>query len=336
MSASTESQLAHTLGVQERVPDFFIVGQPKSGTTALYRMLKSHPQVYMPEMKEPLFFASDLRPYLNQPLEDPEKRPQFPATYEEYLSLFQAAEAEQRVGEASSSYLRSRVAAHAIADVQPAARIIAILREPASLLRSLHLQRLQEYVETEPDLARAISLEDARRQGKHVPARLEQPQMLMYSEFIRYIEQLRRYDAVFAPEQIMVLIYDDFRSDNERAMRSVLRFLEVDDTVPVKALEANPTIAIRSKRLARISRRAQSGRGVIWGPTNAILKKLMPPRVREQALHPLRDRLLYREPPPPDEHFMLELRRRLKPEVQALSEYLDRDLVALWGYDELG
>ncbi len=32
---------------------------------------------------------------------------------------------------------------------------------------------------------------------------------------------------------------------------------------------------------------------------------------------------------------MRELRRRFKGEVLALSEYLDRDLVALWGYDEI-
>ena len=44
--------------------------------------------------------------------------------------------------------------------------------------------------------------------------------------------------------------------------------------------------------------------------------------------------LVYAEPPPPDESFMLELRRRFKGEVVALSEYLDRDLVTLWGYDE--
>jgi hypothetical protein len=33
---------------------------------------------------------------------------------------------------------------------------------------------------------------------------------------------------------------------------------------------------------------------------------------------------------------MAELRQCLKPEVVALSEYLDRDLVGLWGYDKLG
>src|ERR1700685_4601909 len=216
--------------VHGRTPDFFIVGQPKSGTTALYSMLRSHPQIFMPDMKEPLFFASDLRPYLRSEApargsEAPARRPLFPASFEEYLSLFDPARAEQRVGEASSGYLRSRLAAGAIAAVQPAARIIAILREPASLLRSLHLQRLQEHVETETDLARALSLEDARREGREIPARLEQAQMLMYSDFIHYTEQLQRYRAVFPAEQMLVLIYDDFRSDNERTVANVLRFL---------------------------------------------------------------------------------------------------------------
>jgi len=44
-----------------RRPDFFVVGQPKSGTTALYEMLRQHPQIYMPDLKEPEFFAADLR-----------------------------------------------------------------------------------------------------------------------------------------------------------------------------------------------------------------------------------------------------------------------------------
>jgi hypothetical protein len=335
MTVPAES-LIGARAAQGRVPDFFIVGQPKSGTTALYEMLRSHPQIYMPDVKEPLFFASDLRPQLQMQASDPDRRPVFPATYDEYLSLFDAARAEQRVGEASSSYLRSRVAASAIAQTQPAARIIAILREPASLLRSLHLQRLQEHVETEPDLAKAISLEDPRRQGKRLPRHVVHPQMLLYSEFIRYTEQLRRYHAMFAPEQMTILIYDDFRGENERTVRGVLRFLDVDDTFPIKTLEANPTIAIRSARLDRMSRSMQAGRGAITGPAKTMVKSLTSQRLRQEVLYPLRRRVLYRAAPPADERFMKELRRRFRGEVIALSEHLDRDLIALWGYDKLG
>src|SRR6202035_5818480 len=111
------------------VPDFFIVGHQKCGTTALYEMLRRHPQIFMPGLKEPRFFSSDLsrKPRLRTSRKELN-------TFEEYLSLFQPAGPEQRVGEATPMYLMSRVAASAIAEVQPAARVIAILREPASFL----------------------------------------------------------------------------------------------------------------------------------------------------------------------------------------------------------
>src|SRR5271168_1191250 len=89
-----------------RVPDFFVVGQPKSGTTALYEFLRHHPQIYMPELKEPVFLASDQRAGLRRATV--RARPQ---TLEEYLSLFAAAGREQRAGEASALYLWSRTAA---------------------------------------------------------------------------------------------------------------------------------------------------------------------------------------------------------------------------------
>ena len=71
---------------------------------------------------------------------------------------------------------------------------------------------------------------------------------LLYSERVRYVDQLRRYHEVFAPEQVLVLIYDDFRDDNESTVRTVLRFLEVDDSGPIELVRANPTVSVRSLR----------------------------------------------------------------------------------------
>ena len=324
------SPSADVPAVGARAPDFFIVGHPKSGTTALYRMLRSHPQIYMPALKEPLFFASDMRPSLQRGA-----KPRFPATYEEYLTLFAAAAPDQRAGEATPSYLRSHVAAEAIAQAQPAARIIAIFREPASFVRSLHLQRRQEHVESEPELARALALEERRRQERLKVDPRDRPLMLLYSEFVRYVEQLRRYHAVFPREQVMALIYDDFRRDNDATVRSVLRFLDVDDTVPIHTTEANPTVAVRSHRLERLIRGAQSGRGPLSRPAHALLTTLTPQDLRRKLFYPLRKRIIYRNPQPTDEHVMNDVRRRFKGEVEALSQYLDRDLITLWGYDSL-
>jgi Sulfotransferase family len=298
-------------------PDFFIVGHHKSGTTALYEMLKQHPQIYMPELKEPRFFAPDLRPLLGS-------NGALPSTWEDYLALFEAAAPGQRVGEASPSYLRSSEAAGLIAKARPDARIIAILREPASFVRSLHLHLIREGVEQEKDLARAFANETIERGGMRVKR---------YSDHVRYVEQLRRYHALFPREQVLVLIYDDFRDDNEGTIRAVSRFLGVDDSLPLAALEANPTRSVRSPRLQRATRRIARGEGPLSRALMAAIARIAPSgRARLRAL---RARLIFAEPPPPSADVMLMLRRRFKGEVVALSEYLGRDLVRLWGYDRV-
>jgi len=303
------------------VPDFFIVGHHKSGTTALYEMLRRHPQIFMPDVKEPRYFADDLRFQF-----EPQPSNHLPKTYEEYLSLFAAATPEQRVGEASPSYLKSHTAAQAIARVQPAARIIAILREPASFVRSLQLQLLQEHVETETDLSRAVANEQIDRGGR---------QVLRYSDHVHYVEQLRRYHQQFTPEQMLVLIYDDFRNDNEATVRRVLRFLDVDDQAPIHVMDANPTVRVRSVRLDDAMRKLYRRSGPAK-MLNTTVKAITPQRTRRRLIRTIRRQIVYGEPQAPQESAMMELRSRYKPEVVALSEYLDRDLVGLWGYDRVG
>ncbi len=330
MTASAES-LTGAPAVRGRVPDFFIVGHHKSGTTALYEMLKRHPQIFMPEIKEPRFLAADAHSRFPTP-----RGHALPQTYEEYLSLFAAAGPDQRAGEATPSYLWSQTAAARIAEIQPSARIIAILREPASFLRSLHLQLLRSHVETEKDLAKALALEPARRQGKHIPRRSHLPQLLQYSEHVRYVEQLRRYHALFAREQVLVLIYDDFRTDNEGTIREVLRFLEVDPEHRVEAIQVKQTTrTIRSQQLDDVMRSVTQGRSPLARASKATVKAFAPRELRQRTFTAIRRRGVLEEAPQADEQLMRELRRRFKPEVVALSEYLGRDLVKLWRYDEL-
>jgi hypothetical protein len=313
-----------------RVPDFYIVGHHKSGTTAMYEMLRRHPQIFMPDMKEPEFFGREhLRRQGLPPL--PTRRPKTyaesrPQTYSEYLSLFEPASPDQLVGEASPSYLWSPMAARLIAEVQPAARIIAILREPASFLRSLHLQMLQDHVQFEPDLGKAIANEGRPREGAR---------NLRYTDRIHYVEQLRRYHSAFPQEQVMVVIYDDFRADNEATVRSVLRFLDVDSDVTIEAVHANSTVAARSQMLDNWVRALRVGRGPLSRGAKSTFKALTPRRVRRDAVRVFQNKVVYGSAPAPDESLMIELRRRFKPEVAALSDYLGRDLIGQWGYDRI-
>jgi len=108
-------------------PDFFLVGAPRSGTTALYTYLKSHPEIFMSPIKETQFFAADLLG---------EHRPI--RTWAEYLNCFSGAQSEKRIGEASALYLSSRSAPAAIKAFCATARIIVILRNPVDMMYSLY------------------------------------------------------------------------------------------------------------------------------------------------------------------------------------------------------
>jgi Sulfotransferase family len=316
-----------------RVPDFFIVGQPKSGTTALYEMLRSHPQVFMPDFKEPRFYASDLPSRFQAPRASGLP----PESYEDYLALFAPAAEGQLVGEASTAYIWSHTAAARIARARPDAKIIVILREPAAFLRSLHLQLLQIRIEHAKTLRKALALEPERRTGRRVPREIERwPQVLLYTDRVAYVEQLRRYHEAFPSEQVLVLIYDDFRRDNEGTVRRVLRFLEVDEHAPVTVTEANPTVRMRSVRVDGMVRSVTVGGNPIAHRARRALKAVLPEGARERLRWVIWRQLVFGRPRPPDEQLTIELRRRFEPEVRALSEYLGRDLVKLWGYDELG
>ncbi|MGH9169510.1 MAG: sulfotransferase [Acidimicrobiales bacterium] len=346
-----------------RVPDFFVVGQAKSGTTALYEMLRTHPSIFMPAVKEPRYLASDA--FVRQARFSPgieadgyaalfggaasdqgsdsalshdlyareaQRAVSGIETLTQYLALFEPAEPGQLLGEASPRYLPSRAAPKAIAALNPGARTVAIFREPASFLRSLHLQRVQSGQETSPDLSSALRLDLVASGRQHDPAFTYSD--VNYWSRIQYTEQLRRYHAVLPREQTLNLIYDDFRDDNEATVRLVLAFLGVDPSVPMTSLKANPTIGVRSIGLREAAYRVRDGRGSPAATaTNKVVKSIMPRLARRWLLRTAEDRVLYTRSPQIDEEVMAEIRRQARPEVERFSQQMGRDLLALWKYD---
>ena len=118
-------------------------------------------------------------------------------------------------------------------------------------------------------------------------------------------------------------------------MREVLRFLAVDDSAPIEVTEANPTVGVRSVRAYQLMRSLYLGRGPFAYIAKTAIKAVTPQRLRRDGVEALRRRVLYGKPRAADEELMREVRRRFKGEVVALGEYLDRDLVSLWGYDDV-
>ncbi len=159
----------------------------------------------------------------------------------------------------------------------------------------------------------------------------------MYSEHIRYVEQLRRFETQFSRENMLVLIYDDYRRDNEQAVRAVQRFLGVEERRPEHPIETHPNRGVRFPALHRLAWGARRARR---NPRNAdpltrAVSTLTPDFARSEAFRAQWRRVVYQQQRPPDAQRVAALRRSFKPEVVAISDYLGRDLVSLWGYDAI-
>lgn len=199
-------------------PDFFIVGAPKCGTTALNHYLAAHPDIFMAK-KETHFFGADLRfgPQL-----------QFYRRYpNEYSAEFAAWNGQARGGETSVWYLFSQKAAEEIKAYNPSARIIIMLREPVAMLYSLYCQFVADGNEYLPTFKEALAAEEERQVGRRLNRQTYLAQALVYRATARFSEQVKRYFDVFGRERVHVIIYDDFSAQTAEVYRRTLDFLGV-------------------------------------------------------------------------------------------------------------
>lgn len=309
-------------------PSFFIAGNSKSGTSALYQFLKVHPEVFMCSPKEPNYFARDF-------LRDPNPAGSFHAhDLAWYQGLFQDARPGQLCGEASAVYLYSAVAAREIHAFNPDAKLIFILREPVSFLHSYHLQQLKNPVtegEDEQDFEQALALEPLRRQGQRLPKGCLVPELNYYTERIRYAEHLQRYLDVFDRLNVLILIYDDFRRDNVGTYRQVLSFLGLAPGFTPDFRTVNEGSKLRSKRMQHLMQRLTFGQG--WAaPVKALAKRLIPGQLRKKLVRQAYDTLVFEPKDEVDPALAARLKAQFRPEVEKISTLLGRDLVTLWGY----
>lgn len=292
-----------------RKPNFFIVGAPKCATTSMYEYLRQHPQVFMPNIKEPYFFCPDLDIAAYRTIRERQR----------YLALFAGAGEAKRIGEASVWYLYSREAARRIHAFSPSARILIMLRNPVDMMYSLHGQFLKTLNEEIVDFEQALGAQPARRRGRAVPPKAHFPQGLQYTDVARYTTQVKRYFDVFGRRQTQVISFDDFVRAPARVYRDVLRFLGVQDSFRPDFEVANAAEPIRIDPITRMLKDRPR--------LLTTVKRTLPDAWRRRVVGAVRAR---QAPLPRKPHLSPRLRARLqkqfRPEVEALSELLGRNL----------
>jgi hypothetical protein len=284
------------------MPNFFVIGAPKAGTTTFYYYLKQHPQIFMSPTKEPHFFDYN-----------------FHEGVEYYVqTFFRGAERYLARGEASPSYLMlGEVVIPRIRSVYQGEipKFIILLRDPVARAWSHYLHRVRVQHETE-DFQTALALEERRRQGS------DRLWIGYYSDGL-YAKQLKTWFHYFPREHFLILFSEEFSSQAETTLDRVFAFLSLERGIPLKPVQRKNTAFMpRNTLVARLIRRPSV--------LKTSFKKILPRHTRRaitQALHQLnasRRKAL----PQLNPHVAALLRARYLIDIAELEKMLDVDLSA--------
>lgn len=208
-------------------PNFYILGAAKSGTTALWDYLNSHPDIFMSNPKEPNFmvFENKQLPPFSGPCNDDYLLKNIYnnsiVKLQDYEDLFESVTMESAIGEASVRYLYFEDAVKNIKKYTPNAKFVLILRHPVDRLYS-HYCMMRRYGLEPLSLEKALEEEDNRIAKSwgwdwH------------YKSVSKYGEQLEKYFKIFDRAHFKIILYEDFKSDLEGCLKEIYTFLKVKD-----------------------------------------------------------------------------------------------------------
>lgn len=289
-------------------PNFYIVGAPKSGTTAMYAHLKTHPDVFLPKMKEPNYFTSTPPP--------PEIRDDFcVGNLAAYQSLYRGAENFAAIGDMSTAYLWDEGAPRRIHDVCPKAKIIIILRDPVMRAYSAYLMDALVGSERLSSFYEAIQ----RDQNRDIVWRLWRGGL--YIERGMYHDQILRYFETFGREQVLVLTNEELSKSPLKLYENVAKHLNIDASLFDPAQLERRYWSYRMPKFMPLYRLLSDGEA------GRLRRKLTPAPLARWLQ---RNTLLYNTVPPEiEERARIYLQEVYTPEVDRLEKLLGRSLPEL-------
>lgn len=278
--------------------------------------LQQHPEIFIPDIKEPSFFGSDLTGL------------RVVNNLEEYNALFSPG-ATKLCGEGSTWYLYSLRAAKEIYDYNSNAKIIIMLRNPVDVMYSLHSQNLfNGNTEDILDFAEAVEAERDRKLGRRIPSSCDRVEALYYTDAVRFSNQVKRYFEQFGRNSVHIVIYNDFKRDPVNEVRNTFKFLGVEPTFTSDVQVVNGHKRHRIRILYQF-----------LADTPHLIRqvgRMVPSGVRREIRDFLGKANIDRSPRPPmDSVLRRKLMSAFREEIDRLSCCLGRDLTD-WYTSELG
>ncbi len=222
--------------VKTCIPGFIIIGAPKCGTTALWHFLNQHPDVCMSENKEPKFFT-EVKGSMEKKItgEGPRLSGTFNKGYEWYSSLFKDYKKGQLTGEASTIYFATEDSPALIHNHNTDIKLILMLRNPVKRLYSHYWQEYKLGFEF-PSFKTMV-------EENH-------PRYRYYKKISHYRQNLERYYQYFKPEQIHILIQEEFNNAPEKHLDEVYKFLQLKSNAVNVNDRINEQVTPKNKKLA--------------------------------------------------------------------------------------
>ena len=310
-------------------PFAFIVGAPRCGTTTLASFLQQHPDVCFSAVKEPHYFTQQdftgqseaaIREHVEQ----------------EYLERFfgQCPGTKKLRAEGSVTYLYAPEQMAPILKLWPDAKFIIALRDPLSMLPSLHARLLVTGDETIRDFRKAWAKIDERAQGRSIPKQAIDPRWLRYDEAGKLGSRVEAFLSKVGRVRCHVVLFDDLTADPQDTYRRMCEFLGIE---PWSGTDFEPQRINKTIRVGWLQR-------LLKRPPKAVRTALAGEKFRKRekavgskdskaltGIFAVRKRLLeWNKVPakrqPLDPGVRKEIIDRMRDEVILLSRVIDRDL----------
>ncbi|MCG7989089.1 MAG: sulfotransferase [Candidatus Thiodiazotropha weberae] len=213
--------------------DLFIVGCIKGGTTWLYDVLSTSPDIYAPMLKEPHYFSriKQIRPHIKH-VND----------YNEYLALYQSGDSHRYRMDGSASYLYEKNTAQRIYEYNPDAKILILLRHPVRRAFSHYQMLLREGVLVD-DFEKIIDVDyynGCSMNDSHCLIKMGE-----------YFGQVKNYYDLFG-NNVLVLTFSDLLNSKEQLIKEVTEFISINySELEIKNEKSNAT-ALPKNKLSRL------------------------------------------------------------------------------------
>ena len=263
--------------MSRRPPDFFLIGAPKAGTSALHSALAKHPQLFLSQVKEPKYYmCGDSPPPGYKGPGDAHSNQEWIWQRERYLDLFDAAPEGALRGESTPFYLYNRDARRRIAVDRPDAKLVAVLRDPVDRAYSNWMHLWMDGLEPRADIVEAVRHEQERVDAGWAP-------FWHYQGLGMYGRQAQDLFAHFPREQVLLLRYRELVDSPDGTLNRVCAFLGVEgaDIASIPADNSRPFVrdGVRARTVGPVIR------------AGATVGQFLPPKVWRTVSRPLINQL---------------------------------------------